>query len=127
MTIPLLNTLPQFFHVLDLVMVNTVLQNSPHYTVDGVYILSVGWPQGGQNNFLTVFLVTLGDKLCITADLLPELLSDCIGQLMALTNCGCVLNLVLPLFYKLHIVDQVLCGKNVCVTELFKRKYVFVR
>jgi len=35
-TVPFFNTLPQFFHVVDLVLVNLVLQNFLHHIVDRV-------------------------------------------------------------------------------------------
>ena len=54
-TVPLLDALPQFFHVLDLFLVNAILQNPTYCINDGVYIRAVGRPQRGQNKVLASF------------------------------------------------------------------------
>jgi len=51
-TVPLLlDALPQFFHVLDLVLVNAVSHSFPHCTADGVYIGTVGSLREGGMKF----------------------------------------------------------------------------
>jgi len=48
------DALPQFLHVLNLVLVNAVLQNPPHSTVDKVHVWTVERPQTEQNSLVSL-------------------------------------------------------------------------